>query len=344
MLDADTLENAAIWRPGAPDGLGDVHVGRVTARIPAMAGAFVTLVDAEGFLPDSAGGAGLSEGMPVGVTITRTAQGGKGPRLARATVAADGPVRLIARGPTPLDRLATAYPQAEIQVDDLALFASLRPTYPNRIAKVAIAFDDSLEARFESLGSPRAELPGGLVATITPTPALVAIDIDGGASTAERGGKQAVQFAANRAALPALAREIRLRNLSGAILVDLAGVSAKRRAGLGPDLSAALADDPARPRLLGFTALGLAEILRPRTGPPLHELLAGPHAAGLSALRQVARQPLPRLRLRAAPAVIACLRRDTEALADLARRVTYPLMLKEDANLAISAWMIEDAS
>ena len=74
MLDADTLENAAIWRPGAPDGLGDVHVGRVTARIPAMAGAFVTLVDAEGFLPDSAGGAGLSEGMPVGVTITRTRQ------------------------------------------------------------------------------------------------------------------------------------------------------------------------------------------------------------------------------------------------------------------------------
>ena len=77
----------------------------------------------------------------------------------------------------------------------------------------------------------------------------------------------------NRALLPALARQIRLRNLSGAILVDLAGLPARRRAALGPALAEALADDPARPRLLGFTALGLAEIVRPRVHPPLHELL-----------------------------------------------------------------------
>ena len=95
-------------------------------------------------------------------------------------------------------------------------------------------------------------------------------------------------MAVNRALLPALARQIRLRNLSGAILVDLAGLPARRRAALGPALAEALAEDPLRPRLLGFTALGLAEIVRPRVHPPLHELLAGPHAAGLAALRAVA--------------------------------------------------------
>ena len=105
---------------------------------------------------------------------------------------------------------------------------------------------------------------------------------------ASGGGKMAAHLAVNRAVLPALARQIRLRNLSGAILVDFAGLPARRRAALAPALHAALAEDPLRPRLLGFTALGLAEIVRPRVHPPLHELLAGPHAAGLAALRRIA--------------------------------------------------------
>ncbi len=68
-------------------------------------------------------------------------------------------------------------------------------------------------------------------ALIEPTAALVAIDVDMAAATAGRDAKQAKQEAANRAALPALARQIRLRNLSGAILVDLAGLSMRRRPG-----------------------------------------------------------------------------------------------------------------
>ena len=40
LRDADLLDYA-IWRPGAPDGVGDLHRGRVIARVPAMAGAFV---------------------------------------------------------------------------------------------------------------------------------------------------------------------------------------------------------------------------------------------------------------------------------------------------------------
>ena len=35
------LTEYAIWRPGAPDGVGDIHRGRVVARVAAMAGAFV---------------------------------------------------------------------------------------------------------------------------------------------------------------------------------------------------------------------------------------------------------------------------------------------------------------
>ena len=77
-----TLLDYAIWRPGRPDGVGDVHRGRVSAVVPGMAGAFVTLRDADGFLPDSAGAAGRGVGDILAVRIVRAAQGGKGPRLA----------------------------------------------------------------------------------------------------------------------------------------------------------------------------------------------------------------------------------------------------------------------
>jgi len=41
-----------------------------------------------------------------------------------------------------------------------------------------------------------------------------------------------VQRDANRAAIPALARQVRLRNLGGAIVIDLAGMPIRRRAAL----------------------------------------------------------------------------------------------------------------
>jgi hypothetical protein len=149
----------------------------------------------------------------------------------------------------------------------------------------------------------------------------------------------------NAALLPEVARQIRLRNLSGPILVDLAGMKAKQRTILGPALVAALAGDPARPRFLGFTALGLAEISRPRVRAPLHEALAGPLAAGLAALRAIARsihaEPGRRLALRAAPAVIAALEADPVALPELARIAGQALNSRSDPSLSGDGWHIE---
>jgi hypothetical protein len=110
-------------------------------------------------------------------------------------------------------------------------------------------------------------------------------------------------------------------------------------------LTAALADDPARPRFLGFTALGLAEIARPRIRAPLHEAMAGPLAAGLTALRALARatraEPGRRLMLRAAPSVLAALEADAMALADLARIAGAGLNSRSDPSLPGATWHIE---
>ena len=81
-----------------------------------MAGAFVALADAEGFLPDSEGAKGLTAGTMLTVRVTRAAQGNKGPRLTarRATSRRSGPVGLVRRGPDPVSRFATRYPDAPV--------------------------------------------------------------------------------------------------------------------------------------------------------------------------------------------------------------------------------------
>jgi Ribonuclease G/E len=351
-VDGHGALDAAIWRPGAPDGVGDLHRGRIVARVPALAGCFVALDGAEGFLPDSAGGAGRAEGSVLGVRVVRAAQGGKGPRLtaqlddtARARLGT-GPPALIARGPHAVARLAALHPLAPVWVDDPALAALLRPALGDRLRIVPAAFDDEAEAAFASLAEPSAALPGGAVMHVHPTPALTAIDIDLAGASAARGGKAAAHWAANLALLPGLARQVRLRNLGGGIVVDLAGLSAKKRVALAPAFAAALAGDVLQPRFLGFTALGFAEILRPRIHPPLHEMLAGPHAAGLAGLRRLMRESLARpaalLRLRATPAVATALAADSHARDDLARRTGRPVIVETDHAPGAPGWRIEE--
>ncbi len=346
-VEGGALLDYAIHRPGARNGVGDRLRGRVIAHVPALAGAFVALPgEQEGFLPDSRAPPGLTAGSAVTVLVTRAPQGsmsrGKGPRLSAQTPQAPaGPPALLGPGPGAVERLAALHPAAPVLLDDPALAATL----PLPCTLTPQPWDDALATEIDALAQPEVALPGGLRAVVHPTPALTAIDLDTAAASADRRPKPAAQKEANRAALPALACAIRLRNLSGAIVLDLAGMAARARAALGPDLAAALAPDPLRPRFLGFTALGLAEILRPRIHPPLHELLAGPHAAGLAALRHLAAQsaaaPAARFIMTAAPDVVRALDADPLARADLARRTGRPLILRLDPALPPTRWATE---
>jgi len=286
LLNGDILTEYAVWNPESPDGVGDIHTARVTARAPAMAGSFLDLGGETGFLPDSAGAAGLSEGSYLTVRITRAAQSGKGPRLAAADEPPGQKPGLLRRGPGPLLELAARFPQASVMIDDYALMASLRPTLEGRMTYEQVTFDVILEDEIAGLAEPSAALAHGAAMHISVTPALTGIDIDAGAATSETAAKPQSQLALNAAIIPELTRQIRLRNLSGAILIDFAGMKSATRAKLAAALKAALAPDPLKPRLLGFSNLGFAEISRPRIRPPLHEML--------SHFRHAAAPPTPR--------------------------------------------------
>jgi hypothetical protein len=305
-----------------------------------MAGAFVALADAEGFLPDSEGAKGLTAGSILTVRITRAAQGRKGPRGRVTGTASVGPPALLSRGPDPIARFAAHYMDAPVVVDDAGLAAGLG--LGGRVSVTPLVFDEEVAEAVDALSRPDVQLPGGASLSIWATPALVAIDADAGGALA---GPRFRHETLNRTIVPAIAEQIRLRNLSGGIVVDLAGLSPRTRAAFGPDFIAALANDRLRPKFLGFTALGLAEIVRPRVHPPLHELLTGPLAAGLAATRSVmaASNVDPRSvpAIRAHPAVVSALQSDPVALADLRRRTGRCITLRSDSSLQATAWLLE---
>jgi len=329
VTDHDTLLDVALWRPGCPDGLEDWHVVRVQKAAPALGGAFVLLEDGQsGFLPTRDA---LIEGALTATRVSRSAQNGKGLRLRRADMPAEAPSapKLLERGPTPLDELADRYRDAPIFVDDPGIAAKL-VRLRLRLQRCQQAFDGTLEADFDSLGSSDADL-GLMTASFFPTPALVAIDLD---------SNGAPDFKGNVATFPDLARQIRLRNLSGTILVDPAGVKTRKRPALVSFLREALSGDPLKPEVLGATPSGLLELTRPRRRPPLHELLSSPQGQALSILRTILREDRPGQTLTASISLIKALESDPEALADFTSRRARTLDLVLDPNASPASWSL----
>src|SRR5437763_787581 len=116
--------------------------------------------------------------------------------------------------------------------------------------------------------APSLALPGGGSIHIAETRAAVLIDVDTG--TPEVGSAERTALAANLAAAEAIARQLRLRQLGGGIVVDFAALDGRgRREKVRQVLAAALASDPAEPRVLGWTRLAHLELVRPRRGRPV---------------------------------------------------------------------------
>ena len=326
LLRDDALIGYRLERPSRPDGVGDVLRGRIAASVPGLAGGFVALPGGEsGFLPESEceGRRIPSEGTILTLRVTRAAQGGKGKRLTARTPQLDGE-GLIARGPDAALRWASAFPEAQIVADDLIEVARLRGALGARV-RHGTAFDDALEDEAARLHAAEWELPGGGRLIFSPLPALTAVDVDsGGADPRE----------VNRIAIAEFARQLRLRDLAGPILLDLAGLSVKQRAALEPDLRSACGPDGLT-QVLGIGPLGLFELRRARIHPPLHELL-GERALtiGLALLRRAAREsaaaPSRRLALHAPPAVIAALEAVPEALGEFTARAGHAITLRAD--------------
>lgn len=119
----------------------------------------------------------------------------------------------------------------------------------------------------EALLSPYVLLPGGGSIILQETAALTAVDVNAGA---DRGSRLSV----NLEAATEIARQLRLRNIGGIVMVDfLKSKTAAERTALEKALAHAFDEDACTVQSHGLTALGLLEMTRARRTPPLRERL-----------------------------------------------------------------------
>ena len=134
----------------------------------------------------------------------------------------------------------------------------------------------NVEPEIEKALSRRVDLKSGGTLVIDQTEALTTIDVNTGGYVGSRSFDDTV-FKTNLEAAQAIARQLRLRNLGGIIIVDFIDMdSEEHRASVLDELKRALARDRTRVTVNGFTALGLVEMTRKRTRESLAHILCEP--------------------------------------------------------------------
>lgn len=106
---------------------------------------------------------------------------------------------------------------------------------------------------------------------IEKTQALTAIDVNSG-NLRSREDKEQALLEVNLRAMREIARQIRLRNLGGQILIDMISLKEKaHRQDVADALAKALSEDTVYSKVHGITRMGLIEVSRKRSGKPLEE-------------------------------------------------------------------------
>jgi ribonuclease E len=194
--------------------------------------------------------------------------------------------------------------------------------------------EDQLSAMYQ----PLVQLKSGGYLVINPTEALVSIDINSGRSTREHNIEQTA-FATNLEAAAEIARQLRLRDMAGLIVIDFIDMEQSSHVRkVEKAMKEALKNDRARIQVGRISSFGLMEMSRQRlrTGVLEASTKACPHcegsglmrtasSAGLSALRiiedEAARGRGDRVLLRAGrEAAIYLLNKKRTELADIEQR------------------------
>lgn len=250
--------------------------------------------------------------------------------------------------PDPLARLLADNPGvARVLVDDALLLPAAKAAFSGvvehyRDGPLFTLYDveDAIAAALD----PIVPLPCGGRVAFEPTAALTAIDVDsGGASGIE----------ANQQAVAIIARQLRLRNIAGQMVVDFVSGGGKGALfKLVASLKQAVARDPIATHVIGVTPLGLVELTRERKGPSLAELtqdrVLGPNAdaVALAALRRVLEEarhrPGKALALVAAPDVASALYWRQDAVAETEARLGRKLTIRAEAGRPREDFAIED--
>lgn len=132
----------------------------------------------------------------------------------------------------------------------------------------------SIETRIDKILSKNVWLKNGGYLVIEPTEALTVIDVNTGKFDGKEKDREETFLKINLEASKEIARQLRLRNISGIILVDFINMkNPDNRKILISDLEKQLYKDRIPTRFVDFTKLGLAEVTRQKKKKPVYEIL-----------------------------------------------------------------------
>ncbi|HLJ04678.1 MAG TPA: Rne/Rng family ribonuclease [Acetobacteraceae bacterium] len=144
-----------------------------------------------------------------------------------------------------------------------------------------------VEAQLDAMLLPTAQLRSGGYLVINQAEALVAIDVNSGRSTRERGIEETA-LRTNLEAADEVARQLRLRDLAGLIVIDFIDMESRKHNGMVERrLKEALKNDRARIQVGHISHFGLMEMSRQRLRPSLAEtsFIPCPHCGGTGHVR-----------------------------------------------------------
>src|SRR2546423_982733 len=137
-------------------------------------------------------------------------------------------------------------------------------------------FDEyDVEAEIRALFKARVELPTGGYLIIQPTEALISIDVNTGRYTGKKDPESTI-VKTNLEAAREVARQLRLRDIGGIIVVDFIDMESRgNRDKVLQELRAHLGHDRARTKAFAVSELGLIEMTRQRVRPSLWHSMTG---------------------------------------------------------------------
>ncbi|MBT3191595.1 MAG: Rne/Rng family ribonuclease [Verrucomicrobia bacterium] len=262
-------------------------------------------------------------------------------------------------------------------VDNREKFASLRKIAANisRRARSKIYLYEGelpilehydVERQVEEAFKRQVSLKSGGAIIFDETEALIAIDVNTGRHKG-KGSQEEVIFAVNTEAVNEVARQLRLRNVGGLVVIDLIDMkSRKHQNAVYRTMKAALKRDRARTNLLAISELGLMEMTRQRAEQSILSsmVIDCPYCHGrgtvrsplgmsvemqrqLSAVmrRYRGRNEIPDLQIVVHPTVLERIRREDEAfLVELESRFKGRLVFKSDPSRHVEFFAILNAA
>ena len=145
------------------------------------------------------------------------------------------------------------------------------------------------ENQIDNIHSPTIQLKSGGYIVINPTEALVSIDVNSGRATKERHIEETA-YKTNLEAAEEIARQLRLRDLAGLIVIDFIDMEETRnQQAVERRLKDSLRADRARIQVGRISAFGLLEMSRQRLRPSLVETSMQPcsHCGGIGYIRSI---------------------------------------------------------